>query len=98
MPWVLKIAPSSNRAEMVVHVPDESLRQGVPAGNRRGTLTISGRAYSAMIPGDAWGRMRFTFEIDRVTGNGLLEIAEKRYGETARYPLRCATVTAATNL
>jgi uncharacterized RDD family membrane protein YckC len=96
-PWVLRIDEAKSRAAMVVHVANESIRRGVPPGNRIGSLDVSERAYSVLIPADsgqlgtpsAWGRMQFAFEIDRFTGLGKLEIGEEKYGETLKFPLRC---------
>jgi hypothetical protein len=81
---------------MVVHVPADSIQSGVPAGNRSGRLYVTERAYEITVPADsggqgeqAWARMQFHFEIDRYSGMGTLEVGEKRYGETAEFPIRC---------
>ena len=96
--YVLKINDVSGTAEFVVDVPEESIQIGVPAGNRKGTVNISERLYKIVIPADSggdgeqrWGRMQFSFEIDRFTAQGTLEIGEARYGPTADYQLRCET-------
>lgn len=94
--WVLNLTAAKGTAEMVVHVPTESIDSGVPAGNRAGTLLVSDRAYDVTIPSDSggqgdqrWGRMQFQFEIDRYTGVGTLWIGEAKYGERAKTPLMC---------
>jgi hypothetical protein len=81
---------------MLVHVPDDSVRIGVPPGNRRGRVAVTERAYSITIPADsggtgekAWSRMQFAFEIDRYAGTGRLRIGEERYGEVPSFDLRC---------
>lgn len=95
-PWILRIDEAKKTAEMVVHVPADSIRIGVPPGNRIGRADISERTYEIIVPADsggegkgAWNRMQFSFEIDRFTGTGKLNIGEEKYGETALFPLRC---------
>lgn len=95
-PWVLRIDEARQNAEMVVHVPAESIRGGVPEGNRKGRVLASERAYEVTIPADsggqgaeAWSRLQFTFEVDRFTGMGTVELGERKYGETLRIPIRC---------
>ena len=80
---MLRVLESDGRAEMVVHVPAESLGHGVPAGNRTGRLVVSERAYEMTFPGDsggvgdqAWVRLQFQFEIDRYTATGTMWIGE----------------------
>jgi hypothetical protein len=94
--WVLNVDASRQTAEMVVHVPAESIARGTPQGNRRGTAMISERAYEITIPGDSggtgvqgWVRLEFQFEIDRYTGLGTLGIGEAKHGERAITQLRC---------
>jgi len=94
--WVLSLNAPKGTAEMVVHVPTDSIDRGVPAGNRAGTLHVSDRAYDITIPGDSggqgdqrWVRMQFQFDIDRYTGVGTLWIGEEKHGERAKTPLRC---------
>jgi hypothetical protein len=94
--WVLNIDTSKRTAEMVVHVPAESIARGTPTGNRNGTAAISDRAYEITFPGDSggtgdqsWVRLQFQFEIDRYTGVGTLSIGEEKYGERAITQLRC---------
>ena len=96
-PSVFRLYPSSNVAEMIVHVPKESVDRGVAPGNRKGTLHSTERAYEIDIPADAggsgdqsWLRMRFALSLDRFTGQGTLEIGESRYGEVAKIPVQCS--------
>lgn len=93
---VLKVTASSRTAELVVHVPQESIDRGTPARNRLGTALVSDRAYEITIPGDsggqgeqAWSRLKFQFEIDRYSGNGTLWIGEERDGERPIRSIRC---------
>lgn len=93
---VLKVTAASRTAELVVHVPQESIDRGTPAGNRLGTALVSDRAYEITIPGDsggqgerAWSRLKFQFEIDRYSGNGTLWIGEERDGERVIRSIRC---------
>jgi hypothetical protein len=93
---VLKVTASSRTAELVVHVPQESIDRGTPAGNRRGSALVSDRAYEITIPGDSggqgeqvWSRLKFQFEIDRYSGTGTLWIGEEEHGERAARPIRC---------
>jgi hypothetical protein len=88
-PWVLRINEEEDTAEMIVHVPADSLALGVPSGNRLGDLLASERGYSITIPETAWARMQSAFEIDRYSGSGTLKIGEERYGEVAVFKLRC---------
>jgi hypothetical protein len=95
-PWILRINEAEKIAEMIVHVPPDSINIGVPPGNRRGRLVASERMYEVVIPADsggqgqqAWSRMQFAFEIDRFTNNGILAIGEERYGEVPKYQIRC---------
>ena len=95
-PWVVRIDDDQHTAEMIVHVPEESVRIGVPAGNRRGHVVTSERAYSIMIPADsggsgdnAWVRLQFAFEIDRYSKSGVLQIGKRQFGDTLSYNLRC---------
>ena len=94
-PWILHINETDKIAEMIVHVPTGSINIGVPTGNRRGRLLASERTYEVIIPADSGGegqhacRMQFAFEIDRFTNNGILAIGEERYGEVAKYQIRC---------
>ncbi len=81
---------------MIVHVPAESIRSGVPEENRAGRVHVSERAYEVTIPADsgvdgaqAWSRMQFSFEVDRFTGVGKAELGERRYGETLQIPVHC---------
>ena len=94
--WVLKVDASERTAEMVVHVPAESIAGGTPAGNRLGTALISERAYDITIPSDSggsgsesWVRLQFQFEIDRYTGLGTLWIGEEKHGERPMTKLSC---------
>ena len=95
-PWVLRINKAETSAEMIVHVPTDSIKNGVPPGNRRGRLVLSERTYEVVIPADsggqgqqAWGRMQFAFEIDRFTKRGTLSIGEEKYGEVPKFDIRC---------
>lgn len=95
-PWILRINEGRKTAEMIVHVPSDSINRGVPPGNRRGRLVASERTYEVIIPADsggqgqqAWSRMQFAFEIDRFTNDGILAIGEERYGEVPKYQIRC---------
>ena len=95
-PWILRLNEAKKTAEMIVHVPTDSINIGVPPGNRRGRLVASERTYQVVIPADsggqgqqAWSRMQFAFEIDRFTNNGTLAIGEERYGEVPKYQIRC---------
>lgn len=94
--WVLNLTAAKAAAEMVAHVPADSIDQGVPAGNRVGTVLVSDRAYEVTIPGDSggqggrrWVRLQFQFEIDRYTGVGTLRIGEEEYGERTTTPILC---------
>ena len=80
-PWILRLNETQETVEMVVHVPAESVRNGVPEGGRLGRVVTSERAYEITIPADsgglgtkAWSRMQFSFQIDRFTSKGTLEI------------------------
>ena len=96
-PWVLRIDEAQKTAELVVHVPAESVRDGVPKGNRLGRVHVTERAYEVIIPadsgdkekGESWARMQLAFEIDRFTGLGTVEWGERKYGETIDTPVRC---------
>lgn len=95
-PWILWIDEAQQTADMVVHVPAESIKQGTPAGNRRGSVLTSERAYEVTIPSDSggqgeqrWVRLQFRFRIDRYTGAGTLTIGEKQHGEVLQTPIRC---------
>ena len=94
--WVLRVDTSNGTAEMIVHVPSDSIARGTPAGNRHGTAVTSDRAYEITIPGDSggtgdqsWVRLQFQFEVDRYTGAGTLWIGEEKHGERAVTKLRC---------
>jgi hypothetical protein len=95
-PWILRIDEAQRIAEMVVYVPAKSIRQGTPAGNRRGTVLVNERAYEVTIPSDSggqgeqrWARLQFQFVIDRYTGLGTLTIGEKQRGDVIETPIRC---------
>lgn len=97
--WVLRINEAERSAEMVVHVPSDSIARGTPVGSRSGSVLVSERAYDVTIPSDsggqgdqAWVRLQFQFEIDRYTGQGTLWIGEERTGERSRTPLSCEAV------
>lgn len=82
--WILRLHPRAKTAEMVVHVPADSVAAGVPAGSRRGILLTSERQYDVEIPvdeggsgKDSWFRPSFNFEIDRFSGAGAVRIAGK---------------------
>ena len=103
--WVLQIEETERAAEFVVHVPTESIRLGVPPGNRVGSLHVSDRAYEVIIPSDsggqgeeAWARLQFSFEIDRYTGSGTLEIGERDRGEVVEIPISCHSGSASPRL
>jgi len=104
-PWILRIDEAHQTAEMIVHVPADSVRRGTPEGNRSGRVHVSERAYEVTIPADsggegaeAWSRMQFTFEVDRFTGAGTAELGERKYGETLQIPVQCEAETQGPNL
>jgi hypothetical protein len=90
--WILRLNEARQTAEMIVHVPAESVRRGEPE-NRLGRVHASERAYEVTIPADsggegadAWSRMQFSFEIDRFTGVGTAKLTD-----TLHIPIHCET-------
>jgi hypothetical protein len=101
-PWILKLDKAKQIAELVIHVPAESIRSGTPAGNRSGRVLVSERTYEVTIPAesggtgkDPWFRARLVFEIDRFTGMGTVEVGDRNPSENVKpllYPIRCEVV------
>lgn len=56
---VLKVTPSSRAAELLVHVPQDSIERGTPSGSRIGRALVSDRAYDITIPADLLRRYPF---------------------------------------
>lgn len=82
--WILRLSLVERLAELVVHVPADSVAAGVPPGSRKGTLHASERQYDVAIPLDEggvgtskWSRAGFFFEVDRYTGAGRVYVGGK---------------------